>query len=397
MPTRPLRISPNGRYFVRDGEPFFWLGDTQWELFRSFTMEDAGAVLEHRKRQGFSVIQIMFTGVGDGSKPNLAGQTPWINNDPATPNEAYFQQVDAIIALARALDLILVVGAFHQLQVNRITPANARDYAKWIARRYRHEPHLVWASYPKADPEYVPVLRELAAGFQEGDDGVHPITIHPDPSPASSSFVHTESWLAFNMMQPWHRYELIPPMVAHDYALEPTKPAVMAEAGYEGVKSRGLDNPWTIRKQAYWSHLAGGHHSYGNENNYVSPTTWRDWIESPGACHMSLYRQILTAIPEWWNLTPDPSILTDGAGEGAEANLAARSASGDWVLVYLSTPSTVAVRMSAVSTASTVEVSWVNPTNAVRTPVGATSSAGVRAFTTPDGWEDALLYIEARA
>jgi hypothetical protein len=27
----------------------------------------------------------MFAGVGDGTKPNLLGQTPWVNNGSATP------------------------------------------------------------------------------------------------------------------------------------------------------------------------------------------------------------------------------------------------------------------------------------------------------------------------
>ncbi len=72
MPNKSMGISikesPNGRYFVdQNDEPFFWLGDTQWELFRLFSTEDAEHILENRKNKGFSVIQIMFTGVGDGS------------------------------------------------------------------------------------------------------------------------------------------------------------------------------------------------------------------------------------------------------------------------------------------------------------------------------------------
>ena len=43
----PIRVSENGRYFVHQaGRPFFWLGDTQWELFRSFTFAEAETILE---------------------------------------------------------------------------------------------------------------------------------------------------------------------------------------------------------------------------------------------------------------------------------------------------------------------------------------------------------------
>jgi hypothetical protein len=98
----PIRTSPNGRFFIdRNGSPFFWLGDTQWQLFRDFTLEEAEIILKDRARKGFSVIQVMVTGVGDGTIPNIEGQTPWLNYDPATPNEAYFKRVDAIIRLAR--------------------------------------------------------------------------------------------------------------------------------------------------------------------------------------------------------------------------------------------------------------------------------------------------------
>ena len=64
---QPISVSANGRYFVQhDGPPFFWLGDTAWELFRGFTPQDARALVQRRKEQGFSVLQIMLSGVDDG-------------------------------------------------------------------------------------------------------------------------------------------------------------------------------------------------------------------------------------------------------------------------------------------------------------------------------------------
>ena len=39
-----LTVSENHRYLVTDdGRPFFWLGDTAWELFHRLTREEAGA------------------------------------------------------------------------------------------------------------------------------------------------------------------------------------------------------------------------------------------------------------------------------------------------------------------------------------------------------------------
>jgi len=390
----PIRVSVNGRYFVdRSGEPFFWLGDTLWDLFRDFSAPDADVVLKARKRQGFSAVQIMITGVGDGAKPNLSGQTPWIKDDPAAPNEAYFKNVDGVMEAGRLNGLVLVLGVFHQRQVARITPANARGYARWIARRYRDAPNVIWSMYPKAEQDYIPVLRELATGLREGDGGAHLITVHPDPSPASSSFIHDEPWLDFNSSQPWNRYEMVYGMVTADCARTPEKPAVMAEAGYEGVRTL---TPLIIRKQAYWSHLAGGHHSYGHDDNWRSPSSWRSWVDSPGAGHMGVYRKIVTSCREWWNWVPDQSIFAGGASDGPTLNAAARSTAGDWILAYLSSNTTVSIQMDKITAGDAVEASWFDPTTGTRTRIGGFTNRGVQSFSTPSGWEDAVLLLEAR-
>lgn len=387
-----IRVSANGRYFVdQDGKPFFWLGDTQWELFRCVSAADAAAILERRKQQGFTVFQIMITGVGDGAKPNLAGQPPWIGDDPAAPNEAYFQNVDAVVEQARQQGMILALGVFHQTQTARITPANARAYAKWVAQRYRAVPNIVWSMYPKATPEYIPVLRELAAGLQEGDGGSHLITVHPDPSPTSSSFIHEESWLDFNSIQTYNPYELIDGMVRADYARTPIKPVVMAEGGYEGVKSNALEMPLATRRQAYWTHLAGGHYSYGHNDNWVSPAAWRDWIDSSGALHLGLYKRIVTGCPAWWDLIPDQSLFARGEGDGLTHNAAARSAGGDWVLVYLSHNAPVSLRMDRLTAGSAVEAVWIDPSTGEKTAIGTFANTGISEFTPPASWQDAVL------
>jgi hypothetical protein len=392
-----IHVSPNGRYFLDgEGQPFFWLGDTQWELFRCFSTADARAVLERRRAQGFTAIQVMITGVGEGTGPNLAGDTPWVGDNPASPNEAYFANVDRVVEAGGDCGLILVLGVFHQRQRERITCANARAYARWVARRYRGAPHVVWTTYPEAKPEYVPVLRELAAGLQEGDGGTHLITCHPDPSPASSSFIHHEPWLAFNQMQPWHRYELMYPMMIADYGRTPVKPVVMAEGGYEGFHHGQEQGPLLMRQQAYWSYLAGGYHSYGHNDNWASPATWRSWIDAPGALHLSVCRKILTALADWWNLVPDQSLFAAGEGSGVTLNVATRSTSASWVLVYLSTNSPVTIRMNALGTSRATEASWLDPTNGTRTSIGRFASTGTRTFSPPLGWEDALLLLEPR-
>ncbi len=390
-----IRISPNGRYFIQSDKPFFWLGDTLWELFRDFSLEDAEAILENRKNKGFSVILIMFTGVGDGTKPNIEGQTPWINNDPAKPNEAYFKRVDQIIEIARQKGIIINPGVYHQLQVSIITLDKARNYAKWIAERYKDMSNIIWSMYPKAEQEYVPVVRELARGLREGDEGRHLITVHPDPAVTSSSFIHKENWLDFNTIQTCVCYERIYDMVTYDYNLAPIKPTVMAEGGYEGKEFDKLQTPLEIRKQAFWSYLAGGHHVYGHDDNYSSPSTWKSWMDSPGSFHVGVYRDIIISLKEWWNWIPDQSIIADGVNGGINLNVSARSANGDWIMVYISSETSVSIRMDKLTAGNSIQASWIDPTNGKKTPIGKYKNRDIKSFKTPDSWKDAVLILEA--
>ena len=39
-PVYPVKVSENGRYFIdQKGRPVFWLGTTQWQLFREFSLK----------------------------------------------------------------------------------------------------------------------------------------------------------------------------------------------------------------------------------------------------------------------------------------------------------------------------------------------------------------------
>jgi hypothetical protein len=397
-PSGPIQVSANGRYFVdREGKPFFWLGDTQWELFRRFTLEEARTILEKRQKQGFTVFQIMLIGVGEGTQENLQGESCWIGGDPATPNEAFFQYADAVIEIARQVGMVLAVGIFHQWQRERLTTANARTYAHWVAERYRDAPHLLWSMYPAAIPESIPVLRELAAGLREGDGGRHLITVHPDPSPASSSFIHTEAWLDFNSIQTWREVEKIAPMVTHDYSLEPVKPVVMAEGAYEAGTEYSFDvTPLWVRRQAYYSQLCGSYHSYGHNDLWRVLPTWPQALDADGAVQMGVLKQVFLEREEWWNLEPDSTLLLEGGNtEGQLLTLAARHAEGKWLLVYLGAKASCIVDMTKIAGAERATAFWCDPRNGGSIPLGDFPTDRVERFTTPEGWEDALLIIEA--
>jgi Protein of unknown function (DUF4038)/Putative collagen-binding domain of a collagenase len=399
-PMYPVKVSENGRYFVdQKGNPVFWLGTTQWQLFRDYTLEEAQTILEKTKGTGFAFAQVMLLGVGDGTNTNVYGEQPWIDNNPLTPNEAYFKNVDAVLQIARENNVIISMTLFHQRYRKYITIENARAWAQWVAQRYKTVPTIVWSMTPEAKSEFVPILRELAAGLREGDGGSHLITFKPDPGPHSSSFVHGESWLDFDCMQTWKHVELIYPMVTEDYHLKPEKPIVMAEGAYEDGSEYGFDvTPLWIRRQAYYSYLAGAHHTYGHNDSWRVLPTWKQALDAPGATQLRLLKKIFLDRKDWWYLVPDQAVFASGGNtNGNVLNLAARHKDGQWVMVYLGSKAAFSINMDKIAAENMVKTFWIDPRTGESVAISQFPNTGTKPFSTPDGWEDALLILEASA
>lgn len=424
----PLKVSSNGRYFVdQNNVPVFWLGTTQWHIWRDYTLEEAKLTVEKSKSHGFNCIQVKLLGSGDTTKPNVYGEKPLLDNNPLTPNEAYFKNVDAVIKMAADNDMFVLPAVYHQTYRKYITVENARPWAKWLGQRYKDTPNLVWSMTPEARKEFMPVIRELAAGLREGDGGRHLISFKPDPSPYSSSFMHDEKWLDFNSMQTWNAVKLIVPMLAYDYNLVPPKPVLMAEGAYEAGSEYGFPvTPLWVRRQAYYSYLAGAVHAYGHNDSWRVLPTWKEALDAPGAVQMGVLKNIFTARKEWWLLVPDQSVFatggelvpvalpkydgpkkehtayvknlkpstTDGAAAGDLLHLAARHEAGKWAMLYLADKATFSVNMNKI-TGPKVNISWVNPIDGHAVSAGQEPNTGVKSFTTPDDWEDSLLILEA--
>ena len=131
----PIHVSQDGRYFIDShGNPFFWLGDTAWPLFAEYTPENAKRYLLSRADLGYTVIQaVLAWGGGTGFEtrspaPNALGWVPWLDGDPATPNEAYFQNVDALVEFAVQHGLVLGMlptWGYYVNDVHTITVENA--------------------------------------------------------------------------------------------------------------------------------------------------------------------------------------------------------------------------------------------------------------------------------
>jgi hypothetical protein len=336
-------------------------------------------------------------GVGDGTKPNVYGAVPWIDNNPLTPNETYFKNVDAVIRSAHENGIIFSITLYHQRYRKYITLDNARAWAKWLALRYKDVPNIVWSMTPEAKEEFVPILRELAAGLKQGDEGYHLITFKPDPAPFSSSFIHSEEWLDFNSMQTWKSVKLIYPMVSNDFNFKPVKPVLMAEGAYEQGSEYGFDvTPLWVRRQAYYSYFGGAHHTYGHNDSWRVLPSWKKALDAPGAVQMGVLKKIFLQLDEWWTLVPDQSVFASGGiADGALLNLAARHQEGKWAIAYLSANCSFSIHLDKVTAKRKIDAVFVDPRTGERIPQGSFPNHGVHQFSTPARWEDALLVLKA--
>src|ERR1700754_3162404 len=130
-------VSANQHYILKNGKPFFWLGDTAWELFAKLTREEADTYLKTRSEQGFTVIQAVDAGLDEVSKPNAYGEVPLINDDPSKPNEKYFEHVDYVLDKAEAYHLNVALFPTWASGPQKFNEKNAAEYGTWIGNRYK--------------------------------------------------------------------------------------------------------------------------------------------------------------------------------------------------------------------------------------------------------------------
>ncbi|HRS11821.1 MAG TPA: glycoside hydrolase family 140 protein [Sedimentisphaerales bacterium] len=437
----PLRVSENRRFLVHaDGTPFFYLGDTAWELFHRLNREEADKYLENRAAKGFTVIQAVALAEVDGHRdPNPYGHLPLVDLDPARPavedgpNNDYWDHVDYIVDKANSLGLYIgflpTWGRYWHDTIKDgkplFTVQNAETYGRWLGQRYRDR-HLIWilgGDRTVENDEQKEVIRAMAHGLRAGDGGAHLITFHPRGGGGSADYFHTEDWLDFNMRQNGHNAKFNEGFqnTRADYDRTPAKPVIDGEPIYEDhpvsfrAKDLGHSIASDVRRPLYWDLFSGafghtyGHHSVwqmwqpgrGPINNPLMP--WYEAIDQPGAGQMQYGRRLIESRP-FLTRVPDDSIIvvdrvpTSVPGAGRYRFVATRDAEGSYAMVYAPVGRTFTVRMDVIKGAK-VKAWWYNPRNGQATAIGEFPNTGQRQFTPPDKGEmlDWILVLDDAA
>lgn len=431
MPALPrIETSPDGHFLVAGGQPFFWLGDTAWELFHRLTRDEAAHYFSRRQQQRFTVIMAVALAEFDGlGTPNANGDLPLLDGDPARPNEAYFGFVDELIGMAAARGLYVGLLPTWGDKVTPMwgtgpavfTPDTARGYGEWLGRRYRDQTNLIWVlggDRPPVhgDADYRPVWRAMAEGIRAGTGGAALITYHPPGGNVSTStWLQDEPWLDIHMIQSGHGSGHDVPVwqsIARDYALLPPRPTLDGEPNYEDHPV----NPWPswdpasgyfrdhdVRKQAYRSVLAGGcgitygHHAVwqfaalGREIINHADRFWRDALERPGAAQMQHLRTLVESRP--YPRRVPGGVLAGEAGQGGGYRQAARDADGRYALVYLPTAEPVTVAPGAL-TGDRIKAWWYDPRTGAATAIGELARKAEMVFTPPENGPDWVLVLD---
>ncbi len=424
-----LRVSENKRFLVHeDGTPFFYLGDTAWQLFHRLNREEAEKYLENRRQKGFTVIQAVAIAELDGhTAPNPYSHLPLVELDPSRPavkdgpNNDYWDHVDFIVAEANKRGLYIgflpTWGRYWHDKVKDgkpiFTPENAEVYGEWIGKRYK-DAELIWilgGDRPVENETQRAIIVAMAKGLRKGDGGRHLITFHPPGGNSSSTWFHNEDWLDFNMRQNGHVAEFTGRYDATfaDYERTPVKPVIDGEPIYEDhpisfdAKKLGHSIAADVRRPLYWDLFSGacghtyGHHSVWQMwqpgrnpiNNPLMP--WFEAIDQPGAGQIQFGRWLMESRPFLTRVSDPDIVVTDRVptsipGTGRYHFAATRDSSGSYAMIYAPVGRKFKVRMDKIS-GSKVKAWWFNPRNGEAKLIGEFPNTGEREFLPPDAGE----------
>jgi Protein of unknown function (DUF4038)/Putative collagen-binding domain of a collagenase len=416
-----LKVTADKRYLqFEDGTPFFYLGDTGWELFHRLDLFDIKTYLDNRAAKGFSVIQAVVLAEFDGLKrPNRYGQLPLASLDPLKPNENYFTLVDSTIRMARERNLFIGLlptwGDKITVQWGEgpaiFDSVNAYKYGFWIGNRYKNDPNIIWilggdrpAMNDKQD--WRPIWRQMARGIIEATNHQCIIGYHPSGYQSSSKWLQQEEWLDINMFQSGHGSGHDVPcwdFVSKDRSFTPVKPTMDAEPNYEDHPV----NPWPkwnvdsgyfrdydVRKQLYRSVFAGacgvtyGHHAvwqFMSEREEVVNHADRGWvnaIDRPGAFQAGYLKRLMESRPSLGRI-PDLSLIAEGQGTvNAEHMEAFRAADNSYAMVYLPVGKKIRVNASFLN-GKNITAWWFNPKDATIHKIGNVTGKASLEFTAP--------------
>lgn len=423
---KPSRFIVDGTKIRREnGAPFFWLADTAWELFHRYTPADADRYLETRASQQFTVIQAVLLAEKDGLRtPDRLGNLPFSDLQTLTPVEAYWQNVDRVVEKANSLGLVMALVATWGDKVTPLwgigpkifTVENARQYGHWVAKRYEHH-DVIWVvggDRPVDNAEDAAIWRAMALGIREAIGQDKLITFHPVGGKSSSTYVHNEAWLDFNMLQSGHRGKDNPnwKMITDDLARVPLKPVLDGEPNYEDHPVMGTSNgeyftALDIRKSFYRSVLSGAcGYTYGCHSVWqgwdpaIYPATNKPLLPAMASLALDGAKQMRhgRALGEWLlsrgGVTSSDALLSEAPKEPARHMVACHFDGG--FAVYTPVKQSIGLRLDGFDIPrDSLTAAWYDPRTGEIARAEPQADASTNLTYVPEGDGDWVLLLTA--
>ncbi len=409
-PTRlmSLRIAADHRRLeTANGEPFFLVGDTAWEIFHRLDRRDAKTYIQTRKRQGFNaILAVALPEISIASEPNAHGDFPLLEKDPlraaTTPGADpanlvaydFWDHVDYIVDESNRSGLYVGLvpswGRWVNDEKDRIfNDGNARSWGQFIAKRFARKGVFFILGGDRHPRGFESVWRAMAQGLQEGATALGlplPVmTFHPGAA-SSVPFFHEDNWLGFNATYSGHGKpgEVRPwKLIEAAYAKSPAKPVLDLEPIYEDIAfgiatfEHGYSSARDVRRTAYWDALAGACGVlYGNQSTWqmwedkhkriFGPLMpWQASLTREAAHQMQWVHKFVLARP-LANRIPDQSLITQNSDDVLHQSAAQGPG---YILAYSPMGRPLHIDLSRFDAAS-VKATWFDPRTGRMEPGG---------------------------
>jgi hypothetical protein len=425
-PLYPLKRSPGRRYLLtQSGIPFLLTGDAPHSMFVNLSVADADMFMFNRASHGVNALWVEVlcngytAGRSDGS--TYDGIAPFTDpTDISTPNDAYFARIDTMVGIAAKYNITIFLDAFEtggwmsflEAQGN----AKAFNWGVFLGNRFRDVPNVVWItgndfqtwSLSPTDNE---LIKNIMAGISSADSNhLQTIELNFDVSGSLDDGITAP----FVSLAGAYTYYPTYDEVLTQYNKDPFQPVYLQEGHYDGEWVGGCcgesGTPNILRRQAYWSVLAGAvaGQMYGSR---IWPfySGWQYEMDTTGIAQLGVWKAFLTS-RRWYELIPDQghTIVTSGYGtyygSGALGTndyvTTASTPDGHLVLAY--TPVSHSLRVDMTKMSGNTAARWFDPTNGAYVIVDGSPfpNSGMMVFNSPGnnsaGDSDWVLVLESR-
>ncbi|WP_036930492.1 glycoside hydrolase family 140 protein [Prevotella sp. 10(H)] len=417
-----LIVSDNQRFLMHeDGTPFFYLGDTAWELFHRLNKDEVELYLENRRAKGFTVIQAVILAELNGlNTPNRNGDCPLIANDPTQPNKKYFEWVDEVVQMAESKGIYIGLLPTWGDKVDKqwgtgpviFNEKNAAIYGEFLGKRYKNFPNIIWMNGGDrlGGGDNYKIWDVMGKAIKK-EDSNHLMTFHPSGEASSSQWFHDCNWLDFNICQTGHAqvsYEIVRRLIITDYNRVPVKPCMDAEPRYEDIPKyfdvdKGRFDDHDIRKSLYWSLFSGAFgYTYGCNDiwQFYSPEEesvigarnyWYNSLDKPGSYDLIYARTLLTSY-DFFSRVPDQSIIITPQQDDNDMAVATRG--NHYAFIYLPNGTPIDVKLDKLFDSDYLKIRWFDPQNGDFTIIKETKAEGTFRAEPAYAGKDWVLILE---